>query len=92
MRKNQLVNNLTKLEKDADTISGLIEESAKNHIIDLFSKNMLDMKNRSDLLTPISFAAVKATRIETKKQLEELLTDDSFLKDLSKAGLIQILC
>jgi hypothetical protein len=73
-------------------LSDVAEASAKNHIIDLFSTNMLDLKNRQDLLTPITFKAVKGLRSETLKELSSLLETDEFMYDLQKAGLIQLIC
>lgn len=83
---------LSDLDKDAQTLSEVIDQAAKNQVVDLFSKNMLLDKNRTDLLTPITFESVKGLRLETKKQLESLLENDTFYDDLSKAGLIQLKC
>lgn len=80
------------LNEQLNTLADVAESSAKNHIIDLFSKNMLDFKNRQDLLTPISFKAVKGLRSETLAELGKLLSNEEFINDLQKAGLIQLVC
>lgn len=91
-RQTELRKQIEALTEHLNTFSEVAEASAKNHIVDLFSKNMLDMKNRTDLLTPISFKSVKALRSEKKEELSKLLTEDSFMYDLQAAGLIEIIC
>lgn len=66
--------------------------AAQNNIIHNFSTNMRDMKNRRDLLTPISFDDVIRIRAEIKDELAANLTNESFLRKLAAAGLIEIKC
>jgi len=93
VRTAELVGRLKTLNEHATILSDVIDGAAKNHIVNLFSTNMVDMKNRSDLLTPISFESVKGLRSKTKANLEKLLEgDESFFNDLKNAGLIQLKC
>lgn len=80
------------LNEHLTLMANVAEASAKNHIVDLFSKNMLESKNRQDLLTPISFKSVKGLRSEMVSDLEEMLDDESFMEDLQKAGIINLIC
>lgn len=80
------------LNTHLNLLADAAEASAKNHIIHLFSTNMLDLKNRQDLLTPISFKEVKGLRSETLKELSSLLETEDFIYDLQKAGLIELVC
>lgn len=88
MRKMNIDKELEEHNKRIDTISSLLEASAKNHIVDLFSTNMQNPKNRKDLLTAISFARVSALKTDSKQALQELLKTDEFLLELKQAGLI----
>ena len=53
---------------------------------------MRDMKNRTDLLTPISFDAIVRMRNDVAKELEEKLDDETFIERLIKSGLIKQKC
>lgn len=86
--KNKIDLELQEHNKRIDTISSLLEASAKNHIVDLFSTNMRDPKNRKDLLTAISFARVASLKTDAKQGLQNLLKTDEFLLELKQAGLI----
>lgn len=91
--KNKVDLELREHNKRIDTISALLEASAKNHIVDLFSTNMRDPKNRKDLLTAISFARVASLKTDAKQGLEKLLKTDQFLLELKQAGLIdELIC
>lgn len=68
------------------------QESAKNSIVHNFSTNMLDMKNRSDLLTPISFEDVVGNKEDLRKALAEDLTTTDFLRTLAASELIELKC
>lgn len=64
-------------------------ESAKNSIVDLFSRNIADRKNRTDLLTPISFARIAALKSKnTSKFLSDLAKDSDLLNDLIEDGIV----
>jgi hypothetical protein len=75
-----------------EKISSIAESAAKNFIVHNFSTNMRDMKNRKDLLTPISFDKIITLRSELKKELSEKLDDDKFLQTLEESGLIKQIC
>jgi hypothetical protein len=75
-----------------EKISFIAEAAAKNFIVHNFSTNMRDMKNRKDLLTPISFDKIITLRSELKKELSEKLDDDKFLQTLEESGLIKQIC
>ena len=53
---------------------------------------MLDMKNRNDLLTPISFEDIVGNKEDLRKALSEDLTTDEFLRTLAASELIELKC
>ena len=85
-----------------DVLSETATIAAKNSIVHAFSKNMRDMKNRADLLTPISFESVVSNKKALQEELSELITvtenvkkekdRKKFLDELVKAGLIKLNC
>ncbi len=90
--KSAITTQLTTAKDDMSVIEDVIQQSIKNSIVDLYTTNMLDVKNRTDLLTPISFENVKGLRSVTKEKLLELLKDANFQTDLQNAGIIQKIC
>jgi hypothetical protein len=90
--KSAITKQLTTAKDDMSVIEDVIQQSIKNSIVDLYTTNMLDVKNRTDLLTPISFENVKGLRSVTKEKLLELLKDANFQTDLQNAGIIQKIC
>lgn len=91
-KKKQIIAELEELNKTLENFSEIADTSAKNHIVHLFSTNMRDMKNRSDLLTPISFNRIESLRSGSAKELSKLLDTEDFINDLQKAGLIKLKC
>jgi hypothetical protein len=83
---------LNSMDTDFGIITDLVDLTAKNSIVHLLSTNMLDMKNRKDLLTPISFERVAAIKSKTPQELSEMLTSEDFLNELAEAGLIKYKC
>lgn len=75
-----------------EKLSQVGEAAAKNFIIHNFSENMRNMKNRTDLLTPISFEAVTRMRKEFQDELEQNLADETFIQKLIDSGLIKQIC
>ena len=75
-----------------EKLSQVGESAAKNFIIHNFSENMRNMKNRTDLLTPISFEAVTRMRKEFQDELEQNLADETFIRKLIDSGLIKQIC
>lgn len=83
---------LSTLNTALDTLTEFAQLAAKNDIVNNFSSNMVEMKNRKDLLTPISFEDVVANRSEMQANLVKELKDDSFIQLLASSGLIEIKC
>ncbi len=91
-RQLEIVKELEIVNEELNMITYAIDLSAKNAIVDLFNTNMIDTKNRKDLLTPISFARIASLKNKTEKELSELLESDEFLFELKEAGLIELEC
>lgn len=67
---------LNLLNLEADLLTKVAALSAKNAIVHLFSSNLRDPKNRTDLLTPISFDMVAALRSDSfQEQVAKLAPD-----------------
>jgi hypothetical protein len=90
--KQVIENEITEKEEIFAKLSKIAETAAKNFIVHNFSQNMRDMKNRTDLLTPISFDAIVRMRNDVAKELEEKLDDETFIERLIKSGLIKQKC
>ena len=93
--RSQLNARLKDLNDKLSKLNATTETVAKNDIVHNFATNLLEMKNRKDLLTPISFEDVVRNRHRMQKELSNLLTDDinsSFYKKLAESGLIKIKC
>jgi len=93
--RSQLNAKLKDLNDKLSKLNATTETVAKNDIVHNFATNLLEMKNRKDLLTPISFEDVVRNRHRMQKELSNLLTDDinsSFYKKLAESGLIKIKC
>jgi len=83
---------LTPLNNLFEKLTDWADIAAKNSVVHNLSTNMVDMKNRRDLLTPISFEDVVGLRGKIKEQISENLKDDDFLRKLASSGLIEIKC
>jgi hypothetical protein len=92
LQKEAIENAIEDKEKILQSLSDIAEYAAKNFIVHNFSTNMRNMKNRKDLLTPISFDKIITLRSELKKELSEKLDDDKFLQTLEESGLIKQIC
>ena len=93
LEKRKASKEIEELEKSLDTISAIAAIAAKNAKVDLLSNNLRDIKNRKDLLTPITFTEALRIRHKVKGELREALTiDDKFLNNLQKNNLITIKC
>lgn len=92
IREKELEEHIQSLNSDFELITDFVDSVINNSIVDLFSTNMLDEKNRKDLLTPISFARVSSVKAKTQQELSALLESDDFLQELSDAGLIEFKC
>ena len=92
LSKQVIENEITQKEEIFAKVSKIAEAAAKNFIVHNFSQNMRDMKNRTDLLTPISFDAIVRMRNDVVKELEEKLDDETFIERLIKSGLIKQKC
>ena len=92
LSKQVIENEITEKEEIFAKLSKIAETAAKNFIVHNFSQNMRDMKNRTDLLTPISFDAIVRMRNDVVKELEEKLDDETFIERLIKSGLIKQKC
>ena len=91
--KARLNTELEQMEKDYYTIIDVATASAKNAIVDLFSKNIADPKNRTDLLTPIYTRRVSSVKTKNVNDFyKDLAKDESLLKDLVEAGIITVQC
>lgn len=81
-----LLEALKEMEEDYYLISEHIIYAAQNSIVDLFSTNLRDEKNRRDLLTPITFTRASNNKAEL---IEELDTDiETYLMLLKKDNVI----
>jgi hypothetical protein len=82
--RKQLNNQLDVLTDSAKKLTDIARTSAKNHIVSLFSENLRDPKNRTDLLTPISFeqvASLKSRKV-TEENVESLREADDSLMEM----------
>jgi hypothetical protein len=77
------------MTKDLATLVELAEESALNAMVHIFSSNLRAEKNRSDLLTPITFGRVSALKSDIQNKLNDLVKTPEFIKELEEAGLIK---
>lgn len=64
------------LEERMKEVWSVFELATKNQIVHIFSNNLRDIKNRRDLLTPISFARVSRTRQDLINDLQKELEGD----------------
>lgn len=88
--KSEISNLLDAYNRDLQILSKVADMSAKNAIVDIFSKNITDPKNRTDLLTPISFKRVGALKSKVYDELSKNLDQDSFIQELEQASLIEL--
>lgn len=91
-QKSEIEREIELINKDFDILTEVVDQASKNTIVALFSTNMRDIKNRKDLLTPISFKRVSSIKATSQKELGKLLESEEFLKELSDAGLIELKC
>jgi len=75
-------------------LTTITEVVAKNDIVHNFASNLLERKNRADLLTPISFDDILRVKSDVEAELATLLTPENlnFYQRLAASGLIQIKC
>ena len=81
--KRELERELTSLTSSVDILTEIAQLSAKNAIVELFSSNLRNPKNRTDLLTPISFeqvASLKSRKLVSEK--DALVPDGTPVKSL----------
>lgn len=91
--KKVLTDALRQMEKDYYTIVDVASNSTKNAIVDLFARNISDKKNRTDLLTPISFLRVSSVKTQNIADFyDDLGKDEALLQDLVEAGIITVQC
>jgi hypothetical protein len=87
---------LQEIEIDIKTISKALEIALKNKIVHLFSTNMLESRNRKDLLTPITFEAISSLKSDKIRQIQDIFKTqnsiEKFLENLNTAGLINYKC
>ena len=88
--KAALALELDEMEQDLDTLLDTAIMSSKNNIVYLFSSNLRDIKNRTDLLTPISFERASSTLVDMQQDLKNLL--DEYLPKLVESGVIKKNC
>lgn len=74
--KSALISEIQQMEEDYYSVIDAIQKTAKNAIVHTFSNNLRDIKNRKDVLTPISFsraAKVKSVAVkEVREQIEAI--------------------
>lgn len=87
-KRDTLRKQINEANKDLQTLVELTHIVTRNAIVDLFSKNIKEPRNRKDLLTPISFARVSNLRSDMKKSLEQAILSEEFIDELHKAGLL----
>lgn len=93
IKRVELNQKLKTMEEDYYKLIDIAQEAAKNSIVDLFSRNIADRKNRTDLLTPISFARVAGLKsVNIDEFYKDIAEDETLLKDLVEAGIITIQC
>jgi hypothetical protein len=73
------------MEDDLRTVASMYNIAAQNSIVHILSSNIRNIKNRKDLLTPISFARVSKMKADI---LKNFISDfDNIKKDILSSGL-----
>lgn len=72
-RRSALISQIEEMENDYYQIVDSIQQISKNAIVHTFSTNLRNIKNRKDLLTPISFARAAKVKSEVVKELKTTL-------------------
>lgn len=88
--KTALALELDEMEQDLDVLLDTAIMSSKNNVVYLFSSNLRDIKNRMDLLTPISFERASSTLVDMQQDLKNLL--EEYLPKLVESGVIKKNC
>jgi hypothetical protein len=100
--KTEARRTILNIESEMQRVYKVLTAAAKNKIVDLFSSNLKDPKNRRDLQTPITTDRVSENKHSVREELEKLLSPKTsaiqqadtaeFLRLMSEAGLIKSIC